>query len=169
MHQHTSTLPLPDKVVKETICLPPLNELQSRLDYNPTTGSLRWKKNNKEAGYYDQRGYRCVIFNRRNYKTHRIVWKMYYGEDPGPMLDHIDRNKSNNAINNLREVDNGQNMHNTGLRHDNKTGQRGVCWANHAKKWMVSCMKDNKRHNLGYYDDLDQAVKVAQDFYERVQ
>jgi len=34
---------------------------------------------------------------------------------------------------------------------------------------MVSCMKDNKRHNLGYYDDLDQAVKIAQDFYERVQ
>jgi hypothetical protein len=169
MHQHTSTLPLPDKVVKEPLSLPPVSELQSRLDYNPTTGIFLWKHNNKEAGWADFKGYRIIKFKGICYRAHRLAWKMFHGKDPGSILDHIDRNRTNNVITNLREVDNSESMHNTGLRSDNTSGQRGVCWAEHVKKWRVKVNLKGKSHHLGYYDDLDQAVKIAQDFYERVQ
>lgn len=105
-----------------TIELPPLEVLLDRFEYNPETGELlhknpkvRWIKPGTPAGYDNGRGWLRVKIDDRHYKVARIVWKMYYGEDPpeGMHIDHVNRDRSDNRIENLRAVTNSENVRNS--------------------------------------------------------
>ena len=80
--------------------IPP--ELIQALDYEPSTGVLKWKRNGKQAGTVLADGYVAVRFKGQAYKAHRIAWAIHTGDDPGDFtVEHKDRNKSNNSIENL--------------------------------------------------------------------
>jgi hypothetical protein len=98
--------------------LPPLEVLQEKFDYNPETGTLSRKSNNTIAGYPTQRGWLRVKVGDTHYRVHRIAWKMFYGEDPPAKLeiDHINRNRADNRISNLRVVTRSENALNSGQR-----------------------------------------------------
>jgi hypothetical protein len=101
--------------------LPPLEVLQEKFDYNSETGELVHRKTapntkvGKVAGYRTQRGWLRVKVGNTHYRVHRIVWKMFYGEDPptGLDIDHINRNKTDNRIVNLRVATRKENIQNT--------------------------------------------------------
>jgi hypothetical protein len=105
----------------QALPLPPLEVLQEKFDYNPETGELTYKKKShhikvgEPAGYLTQRGWLRVKVNGVHYRVHRIAWKMFYGEDPptGLDIDHINRNKIDNRIANLRVATRSENMQNT--------------------------------------------------------
>lgn len=99
----------------QALPLPPLEVLQEKFDYNPDTGVLLRKSNNKPAGYLTQRGWLRVKVYNTHYRVHRIAWKMFYGEDPptGLDIDHINRDKTDNRIVNLRVATRSENVKNT--------------------------------------------------------
>src|SRR6056297_3111455 len=87
------------------------------LDYNSETGVFAWKRNGRgrfkragfEAGAMRPDGYRSICVHGKQWLCHRLAWTMHYGSEPPRIIDHIDRNKENNAINNLRDGTGGVN------------------------------------------------------------
>ena len=84
--------------------------LKSILDYDLDTGIFTWKINKAKrtkigdiAGW-SYNGYREIEINDKKYKAHRLAWLYVYGEMPNKLIDHIDGNRSNNKISNLREA-----------------------------------------------------------------
>lgn len=118
-------------------------------------------KNSKRIGYFDKSSgyYRCKIKNK-TYLLHRLIFWMF-NEYLTKDIDHIDRNKLNNKIENLRPVEHrGQNTVNTEKRSDNTSGYKGVTWHKNAKKWHSSVFHKGKRHYVGIYDDINEAAKA---------
>jgi hypothetical protein len=92
--------------------LPSLETLREVLAYDPDTGALTWLVSHRRvrmgspAGCLSEKGYVRVVLGSRSLRAHRIAWMLHYGEDPGELLiDHINRNRSDNRISNLRLVD----------------------------------------------------------------
>lgn len=83
-----------------------------------------------EAGTWVN-GYRCVKFEQERYAVYRVLWAMYYNEEPPEMIDHEDKDATNNAISNLRDGTNGVNVHNKRAKRSNKTGLSGVYWSSY--------------------------------------
>jgi hypothetical protein len=84
--------------------LPEVEVLNEHLDYDPTTGAIIRKLNGCLAGTTNKQGYRVVMVEGTLYLAHRIVFKMYYRKDPGAfIIDHINGDRSDNRIHNLRK------------------------------------------------------------------
>ena len=146
--------------------LPPIEELKELLHYEPDTGLFRWKvgrnwiaKVNSVAGTSDSEGYIIIKLNQRFIKAHRLAWALYHNQDPGSMqIDHIDQNKSNNKIVNLRLANPGPNSAYAGPQKNNKLGVKGVYFVD--GKFEVSCKKNRKNYYLGRYDTIKEASNV---------
>ena len=134
--------------------------------YDKETGELRWdvKKQGVAhgaiAGTTDSQGYRIIKVNLKSYKAHRLVYLMHKGYLP-KTLDHINNNRSDNRIENLRAVSAGQNQHNRKLNTNNKSGYKGVSWATRERKWNARINLEGKLVFLGYYNTPEEADKVV--------
>jgi hypothetical protein len=94
-------------------------EIRGLFDLNVETGELRWKASTSRgqhtqrvAGSDHRLGYRQVKIGKKGYLVHRVVWAIVHGEWPAKHVDHIDGNKANNAVTNLRLATVGQNAQN---------------------------------------------------------
>ena len=139
--------------------------VRQHLDYDPETGELRWReykrgrKRDGSVGTVTRRGYLRVCVNRSSHQAHRIIWLWVYGYFPEADIDHIDRDKLNNRLSNLREVSRTCNSRNCGPRSDNKSGVRGVCWEPRYGKWAVRIKTRYKDADyLGRYEEYTEAV-----------
>lgn len=94
-----------------------LERINSLLAYDKNSGLFTWKesrgkaKAGSEAGHV-QAGYRKITIDKLQIKLHRLAWFMTYGNWPKGQIDHIDGNKLNNKIDNLRDVPMSINMQN---------------------------------------------------------
>ena len=113
------------------------------------------------AGTIGCDGYRTIQINKKQYKAHRLIFLMFNGFMPEE-IDHIDTNKLNNKIENLRVATRSQNSCNQKIRKDNISGVKGVCWHKVAKKWVVQISIDGVRKRFGLYNDIDYAKFVAE-------
>ena len=143
--------------------------LNKIFEYNKETGVLIWKVTRSSkvkcgmiAGSLNPHngGYIQVIFNKRAYYAHKIIWEMIYGERP-KYLDHIDGNRANNRLNNLRSVNASQNACNSRVSKRNTTGYKGVHWNKQRNKWTVFVRKNRKLHYGGAYINLIDAIQCA--------
>ncbi len=107
---------------------------------------------NKVSGYK----YGRVLDNR--YYTHRLVWFMVKGYWP-QNIDHIDGNKLNNVLVNLRDVSKQENSKNQKLRVTNTSGTQGVTWHKSTKKWRSYIKAEGKCITLGSFDDFNMAAQ----------
>ena len=149
--------------------------LRSVLHYEPETGiftrkvsTARRVKAGDIAGCPDGDGYLRIKLQSRRYKAHRLAWLHFHGVWPKDQLDHINRNRSDNRIANLREATNKQNQQNTGKRSDNKSGHPGVSWYKPYSKWRAQIMHNQKQIHLGYFSILEEAIaarKAAEKLY----
>jgi hypothetical protein len=138
-------------MAKESISQKELNDL-----FDLRNGVLYWKVNKpysrikagSPAGRVVKDGYLQVCVNRQRLLNHQVVFKMFRGYIP-KMIDHINRNPSDNRIKNLREAT-------TILNAQNKVFQ-GVTKPKHTKKWAASITCNRKRMHLGYFDSAEQA------------
>lgn len=115
----------------------------------------------KEAGHEAGGGYRRVSIGGVRYLVHRIIFFMHRGCEP-EVVDHIDRDPTNNAIENLRAATKTENSHNCGLRADNSSGFRNVTWHNQKRKWQVALMQAGRRKSYGLYHDKEEAGRVSE-------
>ena len=143
--------------------------------YEPSSGKLFWKKKTAqrikvgdEAGTLCKKGgYRMVFINRKGYLVHRVAILIATGEcDPSKEVDHIDHDRGNNRLNNLRIVDRVNNMRNTGLGKTNKTGIIGVSlrYTRTGKlRYSANIMVNRKSINLGIFDTIEEAAAAREE------
>jgi hypothetical protein len=138
------------------------------LRYDPESGKIFWRKDRgrvkagDEAGSLTEKGYQSLYFNGRNYRCHRAAWFLHYGEWPSGDIDHIDHNRTNNVISNLRVVTPLGNGWNHSLHSNNKSGCSGVSWdksKNSGKgSWLARIKVKGKIIHIGCFDDKDEAI-----------
>jgi hypothetical protein len=152
--------------------LPPQSVLLALLDYDQETGVLVWKIGNRRGliagtitcGRKDgSNRYRVVGINRQQYQAGRLIWKIMTGRDPDGLVDHKDGNTLNYRWSNLRSATNSQNIHNSKIRKDNKSGVKGVCWDASHKAWRVQISDGKRQLKLGRFKNLEDASKVAEE------
>jgi hypothetical protein len=107
-------------------------------------------------------GYLRTAINYKSYYIHRLIFVMFYGYFP-KQIDHIDGNRSNNRIENLREANNAQNNWNKTTTKANTSGRKNVYWHSAAKKWAVEIKVNTVKKYIGIFDDLELADLVAQE------
>lgn len=122
----------------------PINE-KTRMD---KTKNTRWSL--KEAGTITPYGYKAINIDHTVYLAHRLAWFYVNGEWPTE-LDHINGNKLDNKISNLRIASSSQNKRNRPKQANNKSGYKGVCFYPPLKKWHAQIHINRKRIHLGYF------------------
>jgi hypothetical protein len=137
------------------------NDLKTILHYDSETGVFTRKRTNKITGCVTPRGYVYIGINGKQIFAHRLAWLYVYGIMPPEQVDHINRNRSDNRISNLRLCNNIENGQNSKLRSDNKSGFKGVSWEKNRKKWQVYVYINKRGKFFGYFDDLYEANLVA--------
>jgi hypothetical protein len=146
-----------------------IERLREVLDYNPHTGDLTWLvtlSNRNQAGSIagglNWSRYRRISVDGIRMKAHRIAWAIHYGEWPEAEIDHINRNKDDNRIENLRVSDRTQQLHNTKMRCDNLSGRKGVSFRKDTGRWTASITINKHTHNLGCYGTFEEACAVRE-------
>ena len=141
--------------------------LRSILHYDPATGIFTWKVSTARrvkvgdiAGYSNGNGYLQISVQSRRYQAHRLAWLYMYGEWPEDQLDHINRNRSDNRISNLRDVSHKQNNQNKSKRSDNTSGHPGVFWHKQSSKWQAQIKHDYKHIHLGLFKTIEEALSA---------
>ena len=105
---------------------------------------------------------RIVIgYNKTQYLAHRLIFAWHFGHTPA-LLDHINGNRSDNRIENLRPASVAQNTQNSKLARSNASGAKNVSWNTRLGKWVVQVVANGKHFWLGMYDDLELAALVAE-------
>lgn len=143
--------------------------LKEVLDYNPETGLFTRKVSTKgrfgrvgtTAGTITEHGYRAICIDKKLHYAHRLAWLYETGIYPNTEIDHINRDRLDNRISNLRPASSSENGYNNPKRKHNKSGYKCVHWSKVGKKWLVQVGAEGKRHNLGYYDDVNIAAVIA--------
>jgi hypothetical protein len=113
--------------------VPTVARLHELFSYCPETGTLTRKISTSPktlagtvAGYINE-GYVNVVVDKRTMRAHRVAWALYYGKYPDDYVDHIDGNRANNRIANLRDVSKAENCQNQRTaQYGNPTGLLGV-------------------------------------------
>lgn len=147
--------------------------LLQNLEYDPITGIFTRKNchisalNGKPAGYLNQDcGYVRVKVKNILHAAHRLAWFYTHGTWPIGDLDHEDRDKSNNAIKNLRPATEEQNAYNVDRSKSNNSGCVGVYWYKPRNCWRVVAKERGVRKYLGHFKDFNDAV-LARETYTK--
>jgi hypothetical protein len=117
----------------------------------------------------NEKGYHMVNLYKdgkpKTHKIHRLVALTFYfvdddDDDDKLQVDHIDQDKTNNNLLNLRFCSNSENRRNIGLTKTNTSGYKGVSWNKRYKKWLAQIQINRKKKHLGYFNDKDEAYEA---------
>ncbi len=143
-----------------------LKELRERLlaelEYNPHTGQLKRRCNTggarkgQIAGWTENTGYVRLYFNGKTWQAHKLIWLMVHGRFTPEQIDHINHDRSDNRLSNLRAATKRQNGRNQKLRVDSTSGVPGV-YPRPNGKWQAMMQGDHKEH-LGTFNTFEEAV-----------
>jgi hypothetical protein len=135
-----------------------LAEAQETFFYDDSDGRLYWKIRprsrtmwgDKAGNLIKRNGYYKVVLRNKDYRLHNIIWNWHYGAIPmGKTVDHIDKDKSNNHISNLRLATKRQQRINISTR--------GFNWDKRTQRWHAQHGFNNKKLFLGRYATALQA------------
>ena len=140
-------------------------DLVERLVYEPATGLFHWRaavsrsiRPGDIAGGRTSLGYTTIKICRSRYMAHRLALLYVHGAWPAGEIDHINGDKTDNRMENLRDVDVRINQENRrGLQANNQSGAMGVCWSKKKRKWNASITVHKKHVHLGTFDDIEAA------------
>jgi hypothetical protein len=138
-------------------------ELQTKLDYDKVTGNFYWRTGplkgklaGCKCGTLPDQGYWEITISKKRYKAHRLAWLYVYGTFPEKVIDHIDHDRTNNRIDNLREANIHVNSKNKTLYHTNKSGYPGV--DRHGDNWKARIGVNGTKVLLGVFSTFEEAV-----------
>ena len=142
----------------EGYCVSNLGRVRSNQLWRGVQGRIR-KLNDSGGGYLglglQRHGVQITV------NVHRLVAEAFIPNPDGkPVIDHIDRNKQNNVVSNLRWATHSENHHNVGMRPDNTTGFKGVHIHEGRKKpYQVRTRENGKYISLGYFATKEEAAE----------
>ena len=163
------------------------DDLRKVLDYNPSTGLFTWKW--RPVSFFSQsqqgqkpearqRAWNAVwagkpalvsvkdneyLYGRildRNIYAHRAAWCICNGEWPKNTIDHINGNRTDNRISNLRDVTHSENVRNFRTRKDNTSGKTGVFFCKRMELWFATISIEGKPVYLGSSKDIKNVKKM---------
>jgi hypothetical protein len=142
------------------------DSLKQQVEYKD--GKLFWKacynpaSIGKECGWLGNRGYRAFKIGSKMLLTHRVIWFLHHNSWPteDKMIDHINGNKLDNRLENLRLATRSQNGANRKEHKNNTSGYRGVHWVKEDKNWRANIKVNNKIKSLGRYKTAEEASEV---------
>ena len=103
-----------------------------------------------------------ITWMGKSHKAHRLIFMLHNGFMPQE-IDHINGDRADNRIENLRAVTRSENQCNRGVLANNTSGYAGVSWHKKSKAWVVRVMKNGKTRMLGYFKDIELAGLVAEE------
>lgn len=142
------------------------DELRATLSFDPATGRFIWlrpygtktKIGSVAGGRSKHQGYSVIWINKKSYRAHRLAWLYMTGAWPIGEIDHINGDRSDNRIANLRDVTAKQNQQNRRYaRPDNVSSLIGAGWIASRKKWRARICLDRRSIYLGYFDTKELA------------
>lgn len=174
-----------EEIVMASKALPCPTVLRQLLRYEPETGKLFWRKRSS-AWFEDGQkssSHRAAVWNAKyagkeaftpvgthGYKNgsvfnvsilaHRAIWAMVTGAWPARQIDHINGIKTDNALSNLRHVENSENSKNRCVYSLNKTGKMGVHKID--GKWRAQIGLNYKTVSLGRFDSFEEALRARE-------
>jgi hypothetical protein len=113
-----------------------------------------------KAGSRMTTGYLRCTLDKRNYRVHQLAWLYVYGVWPQHQIDHINHDKADNRIANLRDVTCSMNNQNRRRQSRNASGFLGVSWSKDMRRWIAGIKVAGKTVNLGYFADKNDAIKA---------
>lgn len=155
--------------------LPTQSTLRSLLRYDPDTGDLYWlprlesyfrqakksprslcnswnsKWSGRPAFSRTSGGYKIGTVLGQDHKAHRVIWAMHYNEWP-EAIDHVNGDKADNRLSNLRPATRSQNGMNKGAMPNNTSGHKGVVFDKRRKKWKAMVTANSKRVERTFAD-----------------
>jgi len=147
--------------------------LKSRLTYSPEDGAFYWKRKpvvgkqgagwnikyvDKRAGYISISGYELIRIDYLTWRAHRLAWLYVHGRMPASDIDHINHDRSDNRIINLREVTGGDNQKNKSMHKNNTSGTAGVIWNPTNENWMTQIRVNYRTVHIGSYAEKRDAI-----------
>lgn len=140
-----------------------IEEMKLWLGYDAETGVLTWLQSSAArihagdvAGHRNVLGYRTLNFKGRRYQAHHVAWAFHHGRWPAGILDHINGERDDNRVSNLREVTASENAQNKRrARSDNSTGVLGV--TRNYKRFRAQIGVGGKLVNLGSFATVEEA------------
>ena len=147
-------------------------QLKELLIYNRKTGIFTWAVNvglwgrikiGTVAGVIQTNGYNQINIKGKRYLSHRLAWLYEYGCFPVEHIDHINHNRTDNSILNLRSVSNSDNQKNKSMPSNNTSGTVGVYWEKSGCKWRAQIKVNGKIMYLGSFDSMDNAIHARKE------
>ena len=151
-----------------------VEELKGLLAYNPDTGLFKWRYKARFginpgdiAGRNGFWGYIRICVKGKDYRANRLAWAFMHGSIPEGMdVDHINGQRDDNRLSNLRLASRSQNRMNSKVRPGTNTGMKGIRWRDDIKKFRVTIYLNGKGHNGGSFDNIEDAKLAAQKLRE---
>lgn len=156
----------------------PVEELRKLIGYNPETGELWWLPRpddcsirngegrrwntrfaGKKVGTLSRYGYLVTCIHDKQVKVHRVAYALHYGGWPKGQIDHINRDRTDNRIANLRDVSARENALNRNKSRRNKSGVVGVCRSQYGT-FIAYISTPTERKHLGTFKCFGAALKV---------
>lgn len=152
--------------------------MRELLRYDPESGKLFWLPrdqswfecrrsystwNSRFAGreaFITERpdGYKIGRILGLNCRAHRAIWAIHYGAWPADQIDHINGNRADNRLSNLREANNAENQRNRGAQGNNTSGVKGVSWNKSNSRWQAHIKVSGRKYHLGYFGSIEDAA-----------
>lgn len=146
-----------------------LKQIKKKFEYRD--GNLYWREGNgRKSGKLIGGGkglYKVCCINKVSYYQHRIIFLFHHGYMPR-YLDHINNDRHDNRIENLRAVSARENQHNRSINKNSTSGVKGVCWHKPAGKWIAKMRCDSKMHYCGLHDNISDAAQAIKEMREKL-
>jgi len=138
--------------------------LSSRLRYEPDTGNFFWLigcgkvKPGDKASYIKDSGY--ITLGKRRVPAHRVAWFIFYKENPPEFIDHINGDRCDNRICNLRAATISQNQMNKKKGLSNTSGVKGVHFDSWSGRWRAEIKLNGIKMKIGRFTSKEEAHKA---------
>jgi hypothetical protein len=165
--------------------LPSARLLRRLIEYNPQTGEMWWKERpvwmfrdngqgrKRAAAVWSSRyagtralnsvhiaGYLEGRIFKKACLAHRVIWTLVRGEWPPKCIDHINGDRADNRIKNLRTVSRGENQKNMRQSVRNTSGITGVRFDKPTSKWRAVIRASGRQTHLGLFDTKAEAARA---------